>query len=114
MPYKIAEARKAKGWSQQRLADELGTTQQVVYRWEKGINDPRADVMVRMAGILGVTLSYLLGVDDNGDMACSDDERKLLRLYRSTDDRGKAAILAIAESQAGDEGQSSDSEVAGA
>ena len=87
MPYKIAEARKAKGWTQKELADRLGTTQQVVYKWEHGINDPRADVMVRMAAALGVTLSYLLGVDDNGNEAYSADERELLDLYRSTDTR---------------------------
>jgi len=104
MPYKIAEARKAKGWTQKELADRLGTTQQVVYKWEHGINDPRADVMVRMAAALGVTLSYLLGVDDNGNEAYSADERELLDLYRSTDTRGKDAIMAVARSQRGDEG----------
>lgn len=61
--YKIAEARRAKGWSQQKFADELGTTQQQIARWENGQRDPRADVVVKMSSILGVTVSYLLGVD---------------------------------------------------
>lgn len=64
--YKIAEARRAKGWSQQQFADELGTTQQQIARWENGQRDPRADVVVKMSSILGVTVSYLLGVDRDG------------------------------------------------
>ena len=32
MGYKIAEARKAKGWNQQKLAEMMGTTQQQIAR----------------------------------------------------------------------------------
>ena len=39
MNYKIAEARIAKGWSQQDLAERLGTTQQTIQRYESGARD---------------------------------------------------------------------------
>lgn len=64
--YRITEARKAHGWSQQKLAEKFGTTQQQIARWESGVVDPRADVVVKLSGILGVTVSHLLGVDGDG------------------------------------------------
>ncbi|MGN0076246.1 MAG: helix-turn-helix domain-containing protein, partial [Parafannyhessea sp.] len=63
--YKIAEARRAKGWSQQTLAEKMGTTQQQIARWETGQRDPKADVILKMSSLLGATVSYLLGVDSD-------------------------------------------------
>ena len=63
--YKIAEARKAKGWNQQDLAEKIGTTQQVISRYESGDRDPKASVIAAMSSALGVTVSYLLGMDED-------------------------------------------------
>lgn len=69
--YKIAEARAAKGWSQQRLADELGTTQQTIQRYESGARDIKSSVILQLSETLGVTVSYLLGVSDNAPSSCA-------------------------------------------
>lgn len=61
--YRISEIRRSRGWSQQRLAEALGTTQQQIARYESGARDPRADVVVRIADALGSTVSELLGFD---------------------------------------------------
>ena len=63
--YKIAEARRAKGWSQQQLAERLDTTQQQIARYETGQRDPKADVILKISSVLNVTVSYLLGVDSD-------------------------------------------------
>lgn len=62
--YKIAEARIAKGWSQQELADKLGTTQQTIQRYESGARDIKSSVLVKLSAALGVTISYLLGMEN--------------------------------------------------
>lgn len=62
--YKIAEARIAKGWSQQDLADKLGTTQQTIQRYESGARDIKSSVLVKLSAALGVTISYLLGMEN--------------------------------------------------
>lgn len=62
--YKIAEARIAKGWSQQELADKLGTTQQTIQRYESGARDIKSSVLVKLSVALGVTISYLLGMEN--------------------------------------------------
>lgn len=63
--YKIAEARRAKGWSQTDLAKRIGTTQQQIARYESGANDVKSSVLLKMSCALGVTISYLLGVDSD-------------------------------------------------
>lgn len=65
MNYKIAEARIAKGWSQQDLAERLGTTQQTIQRYESGARDIKSSVLVNLSKILGVTISYLLGMENS-------------------------------------------------
>ena len=65
MNYKIAEARIAKGWSQQDLAERLETTQQTIQRYESGARDIKSSVLVSLSKVLGVTISYLLGMEND-------------------------------------------------
>ena len=76
--YKISEARKAKGWSQQQFAEMMSTTQQQIARWESGQRDPKAGVIVKMSALLGVTVSYLLGVEDDKNFIKSLPARSYL------------------------------------
>lgn len=70
--YKIAEARIAKGWSQQDLAEKMDTTQQTIQRYESGSRDIKSNVLIKLSAVLGVTISYLLGMENtsipNNDM----------------------------------------------
>lgn len=61
--YKIAEARVAKGWTQADLAKRIGTTQQQIARYESGSNDVKSSVLIKMSAAMGVTISYLLGLE---------------------------------------------------
>lgn len=57
--------RKAKRISQEELAVKLNVVRQTVSKWENGLSVPDADVLVRMADLLGVSVSQLLGVETN-------------------------------------------------
>lgn len=63
--YRIAAARNAKGWSQRDLAERIGTTQQQIARYENGSNDLKSSVLLKLSSALGVTISYLLALDDD-------------------------------------------------
>ena len=63
--YRIAAARNAKGWSQKDLAKKIGTTQQQIARYESGANDVKSSVLLKLSAALGVTVSYLLALDDD-------------------------------------------------
>ena len=63
---KIREARDAKGWTQQDLADRMGTTQQTIQRYEKGTRNIKASVLAQLSEVLDVTVAYLLGMGEDG------------------------------------------------
>lgn len=71
--------RKAKRISQEELAVKLNVVRQTVSKWEKGLSVPDADVLVRMAGLLGVSVSQLLGTetDDCSTIALSEELSKV-------------------------------------
>lgn len=99
--YKIAEARNAKGWSQADLAKQIGTSQQQIARYESGENDVKSSVLVKLSSALGVTITYLLGLDDSSSLDAKDaDDRQLDRLcrnYRDMSDEGKQALAATSD-----------------
>lgn len=91
---RIKEAREARGWTQEQLAIELNTTQQTVQRWETGQTDPKSSVIKEISRILGITVSFIMNID-NADEAetLSNDERELLTYYRSLTPKAKHALL---------------------
>lgn len=57
---KMKEIRKSKGISQQSLAKELNTTQQMVSKYEMHVDSPSVSRLVEIAKILDVTLDELV------------------------------------------------------
>ena len=59
---KIAFARKKKGWTQTKLAEELGVSSEAVSKWERGFYLPDEYNEERLTDLLG--LNYM---DDDGN-----------------------------------------------
>ena len=97
--YKIVEARIAKGWTQADFAKKLGTSQQQVSRWESGEGDVKAGMIVRMSKVLGVTISYLLGLDE--PLLNCGSAAELINYYNLMGETEKKALLATAKALAG-------------
>ena len=57
---KILNLRKARGWSQEELADRTGVSRQAVSRWESGSAKPDADKIVVICDLFGISADYLL------------------------------------------------------
>ena len=53
--------RRAKGWSQTRLARESGVSQTYISDLEAGRSNPTVPVLKRLAAALGVRVSDLIG-----------------------------------------------------
>lgn len=60
MGEKILIMRKARGWSQEELAEHIGVTRQAVSRWESDSAKPDADNIIMVCDLFGVTADYLL------------------------------------------------------
>lgn len=55
--------RKRKGLTQENVAEDLNVVRQTISKWEKGISVPDADMLIRLAEILDVSVSELIGSD---------------------------------------------------
>ena len=57
----IREKRKALSLTQEQIAEYLGVSTPAVNKWEKGLSVPDADLLVKLADILEVSVAELLG-----------------------------------------------------
>lgn len=60
----IKELRKDKKISQQTLAEKIGVSQKAIDYWERGVNEPKATYIVKLADFFGVSTDFLLGRDN--------------------------------------------------
>ncbi|WP_175900712.1 helix-turn-helix domain-containing protein [Burkholderia vietnamiensis] len=58
---RIADQRKALGWTQDQLAEQLGVDAETVSRFERGVAIPALLTLDKLAGILNTSASVLLG-----------------------------------------------------
>lgn len=59
MKNRVNDSRQRLGWSQQRLADELGVSRQTVISIERGRFDPSLPLAFRIAAVFHSTLEDL-------------------------------------------------------
>ncbi len=57
----IKELRLERDLSQQKLAEAIGVSQKAIDYWERGVNEPKASYVARLADFFEVTSDYLLG-----------------------------------------------------
>ncbi|MFT4774244.1 MAG: transcriptional regulator with XRE-family HTH domain [Candidatus Azotimanducaceae bacterium] len=69
---RMAEARVAAGRTQAEIANQLGVKTSTVAAWEHGSASPRSNRLASLAGILGVSLSWL--IVGHGDEPTSTDD----------------------------------------
>lgn len=67
----IKEFRLEKGLSQAQLAALIGVSQGAIYFWEKGINEPTAGYLIKLARVFSVSVDELLSFD-NGAVASKE------------------------------------------
>lgn len=85
---RMKERREALGLTLAELGERLKLEPQAVHRYEKGLNDPRSELVARIAIELGVTADWLLGLVDEPNSRLmekdlSETERRLIDLLRS-------------------------------
>ena len=61
----IKNLRKQKGYSQETLAQELNVVRQTISKWEKGYSVPDAIMLEKLAEVLDVSITDLLGEEKN-------------------------------------------------
>ena len=71
---RVAGAREAAGMTQSELAKRLGVKLKTLKAWEDDLSEPRANKLSMMAGLLNVSLPWLLSGEGQGVEAPSDEE----------------------------------------
>ena len=69
---------------------------------------PNATILYKLSQIFGVSMEYLLTGKEPQELTL--EEKKLVALYRSTDERGKRAIIRTAEAESMEQ-ESSESKI---
>ena len=60
---KLKQCREEIGLSQEDIAERLHITRQAVSKWERGINEPDIETIVRLSDMYNVTIDQLLRGD---------------------------------------------------
>lgn len=74
MEFKIKEAREMAGLTQRELAMKIGLSPSTLNGYEKGNHDPRSDTLSLIAEICGVTVGFLLGIEEKKPYAANSEE----------------------------------------
>jgi transcriptional regulator with XRE-family HTH domain len=76
---RLRAARDLRGWSQKELARRAGIPTKTIEHYEIALSKPSLEMLRRLAGMLGVTTDYLLGVVDAPHAGAGD------ALFRAVD-----------------------------
>ena len=95
---RVAGAREQAGMTQKQLAKRLGVRLATLRAWEDDLSEPRANRLSMMAGLLNVSMMWLIngegeGLDPPTDDPISSDLRDILTEVRDM----RADMLARAE-----------------
>ena len=87
---RLKELREERDLTQDEIATAIETSRTNIGRWEKGLNEPSASHIVKLANFFECTTDYLLGVEDDfgnvtvrGDFALNAEEKELLENFRA-------------------------------
>ena len=58
------ELKKESGLSDKKLGELLGVSHSTICRWENGQSDIKSNDLIKVAQFFGVTLEYLVGLED--------------------------------------------------
>lgn len=90
---RIKTARETKGYLQSDLAKLIGVKSSgVISNWEKDLNKPDAEKIVKICEVLDVSASFLLNYYGKSAFECTPPEQSLLKKYRALDQHGKEMV----------------------
>jgi transcriptional regulator with XRE-family HTH domain len=102
MPLNAVRLRKLRsrwGYSQEKLAKQLGMGIRQIHRYESEIGQPTAEALAKISIELGTSMEYLMGIVDEPDVtgqSLSPTEAHLLYEFRQGD---LAALIQIIAAQ---------------
>lgn len=81
---------KERGTSVSNMLNELGLSTGSTGNWKKG-QLPKGDVLAKIADYLDTSIDYIIFGEYRNDL--TDEEKRLLELYKSAPDRAKYKVV---------------------
>ena len=99
---RLKEYRRIHDLTQQELGEKVGVTKQAISRYEASPRVPNIVIASRFAEVMGVSLSWLSGEDEEGTSAkpvltLSPNRRALLELAETATDEQISMLLRLAK-----------------
>lgn len=85
----IKKYRKEKKMSQEELAIPLNVVRQTVSKWENNLSVPDAELLIRLAEVLGISVAELLGTDEQPHSESLSAETLAIELARLNEELAK-------------------------
>jgi transcriptional regulator with XRE-family HTH domain len=82
---KIKELRQRKNWSQGQLAIQLKANQKQISAYERGVNIPSTEMLIRMSQVFDVSLDYLVFEAEGVESNIKVRDRELLQQFEQVD-----------------------------
>ena len=84
-PERLRSARKAKGWSLQELASQVGNiSKQALGKYEQGLMKPESDTLFALTQALGLNPSYFLKPARRSILPCRPKTKRARMLKAAT------------------------------
>ncbi|MBP5293306.1 MAG: helix-turn-helix domain-containing protein [Clostridia bacterium] len=71
---RLSELRRAKGLSQEELAEKLNVSRQAISKWERGESSPDTDNLIELAKLYGVSLDDLVFGEDTASAETAPED----------------------------------------
>lgn len=95
---RLKELREGLGYTQAKMAEELGCLQTTYQRYESGDRTPSYEVLLRVSDAFNVSVDYLLGKNVIDAQHLSAYETELIKASRTADCRAKDDALMLLKS----------------
>lgn len=98
----IKSARKAKGLTQEELANRVGVQKSAIAKWENGrVSEIKRSNLKALSIALGLNPNVLLSSSEDArpaaPAALAEDEQELIFLYRELNEEGQEKLLEYAD-----------------
>ncbi len=90
---RIYQLRKAKGWTLEKLGNEVGLGKTTILNWEKAGSVPNEEILRKLSNLFDVSIDYLLGNDE----MMNDSENILFRNWGKMSDSDKEMVNQMIE-----------------
>lgn len=83
---RLKELRLLMGWNMKKAAQEIGIPYTTYVCYEKGEREPNSEMLIKLADFYGVTIDYLIGLDETPSHDDDEEMAGVLQILRERED----------------------------